>query len=125
MAPLTQRLVDAVKRYAERNGIEIVSFRRGERKDERTQAYLRRWTAGEGVLYTGPGAGGAGAAHGAAPLSASAKNWSILDACRRTHPVASFVQVKKRMMAVVAVRTASARFLQNSCGRDCWLGIRR
>ena len=53
IAPLTQRLVDALKQCAERNGIEIVSFRRGERKDERTQADLRRWTAGEGVLYTG------------------------------------------------------------------------
>ena len=53
MAPLTQRFVEAIKRYAERNGIEIVPFRRGERKDERTQAYLRRWTGGEGVLYIG------------------------------------------------------------------------
>ena len=53
MAPLTQRFVEAIKRYAERNGIDVVSFRRGERKDERTQAYLRRWTGGEGVLYIG------------------------------------------------------------------------
>ena len=53
MAPLTQRFVEAIKCYAERNGIDIVSFRRGERKDERTQAYLRRWTGGEGVLYVG------------------------------------------------------------------------
>ena len=53
MAPLTQRFVEAIKCYAERNEIELVSFRRGERRDERTQAYLRRWTGGEGVLYIG------------------------------------------------------------------------
>ena len=53
MAPITQRFVDAIKRYAERDGIDIVSFRRGERKDDRTQEYLRTWTGGEGVLYIG------------------------------------------------------------------------
>ena len=53
MAPMTQRFVDAIKRFAERDGIDIVSFRRGERKDERTQEYLRQWPGGEGVLYIG------------------------------------------------------------------------
>ena len=53
MAPMTQRFVEAIKRYAERNRIDIVSFRRGERKDERTREYLRTWTGGEGVLYIG------------------------------------------------------------------------
>ena len=53
MAPITQRFVDAIKRFAERDGIDIVSFRRGERKDERTQEYLRQWAGGEGVLYIG------------------------------------------------------------------------
>ena len=53
MAPITQRFVAAIKRYAERNGLDIVSFRRGERKDDRTQEYLRQWPGGEGVLYIG------------------------------------------------------------------------
>ena len=53
MAPITERFVNAIKSYAERNGIDMVSFRRGERKDERTQKYLRRWSGGEGVLYIG------------------------------------------------------------------------
>ena len=53
MAPMTQRFVDAIKSFAARNGIEIVSFRRGERKDDRTRQYLRRWAGGEGVLYIG------------------------------------------------------------------------
>ena len=51
--PMTQRFVEAIKRYAERNRIDIVSFRRGERKDERTREYLRTWTGGDGVLYIG------------------------------------------------------------------------
>ena len=38
MGPMTRRFVSAIKRFAERNGIEIVSFRRGERKDERKGA---------------------------------------------------------------------------------------
>ena len=53
MAPITERFVNAIKSYAERNGIELVSFRRGERKDELTQKYLRSWPGGEGVLYIG------------------------------------------------------------------------
>ena len=53
MGPMTQRFVDAIKSFAARNRIEIVSFRRGERKDDRTRQYLRRWSGGEGVLYIG------------------------------------------------------------------------
>ena len=53
MAPITQRFVNAIKGYAERNGIDVVSFRRGERKDDPTQEYLRNWSGGEGVLYIG------------------------------------------------------------------------
>ena len=53
MGPMTQRFVDAIKSFAARNRIEIVSFRRGERKDDRTRQYLRNWTGGEGVLYIG------------------------------------------------------------------------
>ncbi len=53
MGPMTQRFIEAIKRFADHNGIDIVSFRRGERKDDRTQEYLRRRTGGEGVLYIG------------------------------------------------------------------------
>lgn len=34
MVPMTQRFVAAIRRYAERDGIDIVSFRRGESKDD-------------------------------------------------------------------------------------------
>ena len=53
MAPITERFVNAIKSYAARNGIDLVTFRRGERKDERTREYLRTWPGGEGVLYIG------------------------------------------------------------------------
>ena len=53
MAPTTERFVGAIKRYAERHRIDVVTFRRGERKDERTREYLDKWSGGEGVLYIG------------------------------------------------------------------------
>ena len=53
MAPMTRRFVEAIERYARRNGISIVTFRRGERKDDRTKEHLRDWPGGEGVLYIG------------------------------------------------------------------------
>ena len=46
MAPITQRFVNAIKSYAACNGIDLVSFRRGERKDDRTQEYLRQVARG-------------------------------------------------------------------------------
>ena len=54
MAPITERFVNAIKSYAQRNGIDLVSFRRGERKDDRTREYLRRWT-GARVFCTSGG----------------------------------------------------------------------
>jgi len=53
MAPMTRRFVAAIKGYARRHRIDIVPFRRGERKDDRTREYLRRWHGEEGVLYIG------------------------------------------------------------------------
>ena len=53
MAPMTRAFVQAIKGYAQREGIDLIRFERFERKDERTQAYLRDFTANEGVLYIG------------------------------------------------------------------------
>ena len=53
MAPMTRRFVDALERYARERHIDLIRFGRGERKDERTQAYLRQWHGGEGALYIG------------------------------------------------------------------------
>ena len=53
MAPMTRRFVSAIERFAQRQGIDLVRFERFERKDERTQTYLRRFEDTEGVLYIG------------------------------------------------------------------------
>ena len=53
MAPMTRRFVDEWKRYAQREGVDLIRFERGERKDDRTRTYLRHWHGGEGVLYIG------------------------------------------------------------------------
>ena len=53
MAPMTRRFVNEWERYAQREGVDLIRFERGERKDERTQTYLRHWHGGEGVLYIG------------------------------------------------------------------------
>ena len=53
MEPMTRGFVAAIKRYAATAGVDLIRFERGERKDERTQAYLRDFTANEGVLYIG------------------------------------------------------------------------
>ena len=53
MAPMTRRFVNEWERYAQREGVDLIRFERGERKDERTRTYLRHWHGGEGVLYIG------------------------------------------------------------------------
>ncbi len=53
MAPMTRRFVSAIERFAQREGVDLVRFERFERKDDRTQTYLRRFEAAEGVLYIG------------------------------------------------------------------------
>ena len=53
MEPMTRRFVAAIERYAAKEGVELIRFERFERKDDRTQQYLRDFTATEGVLYIG------------------------------------------------------------------------
>jgi hypothetical protein len=53
MAPMSKAFVADIHRFAQREGIEIVHFERGQRKDEETQRRLKDFTAEEGVLYIG------------------------------------------------------------------------
>ena len=53
MAPMTRSFVAAIERFAKTEGLDLIAFERGERKDDRTQKYLRGWHGGEGVLYIG------------------------------------------------------------------------
>jgi hypothetical protein len=52
MAPMTEAFVASIERFAEQEGIEVVRFEKGQRKEEVAQAYRRkfpRW-APRGVL---------------------------------------------------------------------------
>ena len=53
MAPMTRSFVADIKRFVKQHGIDLIRFRRGERKDDRAQDYLRRFSGGEGVLFVG------------------------------------------------------------------------
>lgn len=53
MAPMTRGFVQAIEAFAQEEGVDLIAFKRGERKDDRTQQYLREWSGEEGVLYVG------------------------------------------------------------------------
>ncbi len=53
VAPKTEAFVDNVERFVAERGVQMVSFRKHERKDDVTQEYLRDFDADEGVLYVG------------------------------------------------------------------------
>lgn len=53
MGPMSKAFVADIHRFANTEGIEIVPFERGQRKDDETQRRLKQFRAGEGVLYIG------------------------------------------------------------------------
>jgi hypothetical protein len=53
MGPMSRAFVKAIHDFAKREGIEIVSFAKGERKDEVTKKFLQGFCAEEGMLYIG------------------------------------------------------------------------
>ena len=53
LAPMTRTFVAAIEGFVKHHRIDLVRFQRGERKDDRAQQYLRRWSGGEGVLFVG------------------------------------------------------------------------
>jgi hypothetical protein len=53
MAPMSRDFVAAIHHFAKREGLELVHFRRGQRKDEETLRRLKDFSANEGVLYIG------------------------------------------------------------------------
>jgi hypothetical protein len=53
MAPMTRDFAAAVQAFAKREGVEIVHFAKGQRKDDETQRRLKDFSATEGVLYIG------------------------------------------------------------------------
>ena len=53
VAPMSQRFVQAFERFAEAEGVDVVTFERGERKDDVAQRYLAAFTDEEGILFIG------------------------------------------------------------------------
>jgi hypothetical protein len=53
VAPMTETFVRKIEQFIAQQGIDLVSFEKGQRKDDVTQKYLRQFQATEGVLYVG------------------------------------------------------------------------
>ena len=53
VAPMTQRFVEAIERFVETEGLDLVTFEKGQRKDEVAQGYLASFEGDEGVLFVG------------------------------------------------------------------------
>ena len=53
MAPMTEAFVAAIKGYAKENGIPMVRFAKGQRKDDVAAGYLARCDQEEGILFIG------------------------------------------------------------------------
>jgi hypothetical protein len=53
VAPMSQQFVDAIDRFVDTEGLDLVTFEKGQRKDDVAQAYLARFEKEEGVLFVG------------------------------------------------------------------------
>lgn len=53
VAPMSERFVEAIEHFVEREGIDLVTFEKGQRKDDVAQQYLAAFTGEEGVLFIG------------------------------------------------------------------------
>ena len=53
MAPMSRSFAKATHDFAQREGVEVVPFAKGQRKDEVTREWLKDFYAPEGVLYIG------------------------------------------------------------------------
>ncbi len=53
VAPLSRRFVQAVETFALEEGVDLVTFKKGQRKDDLTKEYLARFDRKEGVLFVG------------------------------------------------------------------------
>jgi hypothetical protein len=53
IAPMSQRFVEAMERFPATEGVDLVTFEKGQRKDDVAQEYLAAFTGDEGVLFVG------------------------------------------------------------------------
>src|SRR3990167_1396042 len=53
VAPMRQHFVDTIERFVATHGIDLVTFEKGQRKDDVAQLYLAAFDGDEGVLFVG------------------------------------------------------------------------
>jgi hypothetical protein len=53
VAPMSERFVEAIERFVETEGLDLVAFEKGQRKDDVAHEYLARFEGKEGVLFVG------------------------------------------------------------------------
>ncbi|HEX9072940.1 MAG TPA: hypothetical protein VF852_13420 [Pseudolabrys sp.] len=53
MDPISHAFVESIERFAREHKVEVVAFRKGERKDDVAAQYLKAFAAEEGVLFIG------------------------------------------------------------------------
>jgi len=53
VAPMSERFVNALERFAETEGVDLVTFKKGQRKDDVAKTYLAKFQGEEGVLFVG------------------------------------------------------------------------
>ena len=53
MAPLSERFVKAIEHFVETEGLDLVTFDKGQRKDDVAHEYLASFKGEEGVLFVG------------------------------------------------------------------------
>ena len=53
MGPMSKSFVQAIQKFAKREEVDIIPFAKGQRKDDLTQEYLRKFSGPEGILYIG------------------------------------------------------------------------
>jgi len=53
VAPMSQHFVEAIERFVATHGIDLVTFEKGQRKDDVAQQYLATFDGDEGVLFIG------------------------------------------------------------------------
>jgi hypothetical protein len=53
VAPMSERFVAAITRFVETEAVDLVTFEKGQRKDDVAQQYLATFTGDEGVLFVG------------------------------------------------------------------------
>jgi len=53
MDPISKEFIDNINRFAEEQGVAVVPFHKGMRKDDVTAEYLKTFEQAEGILYIG------------------------------------------------------------------------